>query len=236
MRQPICARAHGRAGGDDRRILAKAGSARLARHRLSGSIRRQRAWAGRSRRLDGGDGAAGHARPIPVYGAARRRGDRRSRYAGAAPRMAAADRRRREKGGFGLDRASAALGRRRHSTGGARDAGRLYPLRQQAFCRRRASRRHPGGRRAHPRRQHDGGRGQLVPRPPGHLRRDRRHDADNRRDPQIVRGPARQCRAAGRGLARRRTSRLGAAVAGRGAGDRGALLPRCAAERSRCST
>ena len=236
MRQPLCASADGRAGGGHRRILEKTRRPGLARDRLSGGRRRQWARARRSRRVDGGNGAADHARPVLVDGFARRCGDRRGRRLGAAPGMAAADRRRRRQGSARLDRACAALGRCRRHPAGARDGWRLHPLRHQALRRGRASRRYSRRRRAHPRRQHDGGRRQPVPGAAGHARPDRRLDADDRRDPKVVRGPARQRRAAGFGAARRETRGLGAAVAGRRRGRPWRSAPRCAAARSRCST
>ena len=94
--------------------------------------------------------------------------DCRGRGAGAAPRMAAADRCRRGESGARLDRTDVALGRRRDRDAGAGNERRLRPLRQQAVCRRRASRGRLSGRRAHPRRQHDGGRRQSVPDAEGH--------------------------------------------------------------------
>ena len=152
-----------RPGGGHRRIMEKTRRARLAWDRLPGGSRRQRARARRSRRVDGRDGASGHARPIPVDRVARRCDDRRGRRLGAAPGMAAADRRRRRQGSTRLDRAWAALGRCRRHPAGTRDGWRLHPVRYQALRRGRASRRYPGRCRADPRRQHDGGRRQSVP-------------------------------------------------------------------------
>jgi alkylation response protein AidB-like acyl-CoA dehydrogenase len=57
-------------------------------------------------------------------------------------------------------------------------------------------------RRTYPRRQHVGGRRQPVPGAEGHSRADGHPVADDRRDPQTVRGQARQCRIAGRRIAR----------------------------------
>ena len=85
----------------------------------------------------------------------------------------------------------------------AREAGDgLHSIRQQTLCRRRPSRRHPDRRGAHPRRQHDGGRRQSVSGSEGYSGSLRHLDADDRRDPKIVRSAARQCHLAGLGLAR----------------------------------
>ena len=224
-------------GGGDRRILATARRARLARDRLSRGRWRQRAWARRSRRVDGGDGAAGHAGPVSVDGVARRRRRsprpaRRRSAANGCRGSPPARPRRRSPGPSPTLRWDAAGDR----AAGARNERRLHPLRQQAVCRRRASRRHPGGRRAHPRRQHDGGRRQPVPGAEGHPGPHRRADADDRRDPQIVRGAARQRRVAGVGAARREARGLGAVVAGHRRARPWRCAPRCAAARSRCST
>ena len=103
------------------------------------------------------------------------------------PRIAAGE----KKAALAWTEPAAALGRGRHRPPGARDRGRLYPLRHQALCRRRASGRYSRRRRAHPRRQHNGGRGQPVPDAEGHRRAHHHIAADDRRDPQTVRGPAR---------------------------------------------
>src|SRR5215472_15139016 len=135
--------------------------------------------------------------------------------------MAAADRGRRHESGARLDRAQSALGCRRHCIAGARGGRRVYAFGHQAICRRRAFGRHSRRRRGHTGRQHNGGRGQPLPGAEGFLR-DRDHNtADNRRDPQIMRDPARYRRTAREHAAGRTTSRVGAAVAPNRPRDRG---------------
>ena len=108
-------------------------------------------------------------------------------------RMAAAHRRGRGQGDARLDRAQRALGRRRDHRDGARGGRRVHAVRHQDVRARRASRRCARRRGAHPRRQHDGGRRQPVPRAEGHARARRQAAAVDRRDPQDLRGAARQC-------------------------------------------
>ena len=94
LHDQVRARDDGDRGRRHAGILAPARRERLARHHLPRGGRRQRARPHRSGRADGGDRPRRDARPLSGDGAARRRGDRRGRLAGATPRVAAAHRRR----------------------------------------------------------------------------------------------------------------------------------------------
>ena len=74
----------------------------------------------------------------------------------------------------------------------------------------------------------------LFPGAEGYRWPHRHRIADNRRDPQIMRGQVRQRRVAGIGIACRETRGLGAIVARYCTGRRWHWRPRCAAAPSRC--
>ena len=165
--------------------------------------------------------------PGPYLGdrAARRRGDRaRPGRRRSGRNTCRASPRATLRATLAATEPNAALGRRRRSRWRrARQRGGFTLVRHQAVCPRRASCRHSRRGGAHPRRHHARRWGQPVPRAQDTAGARGRTAAVDRRDPQALRGAARQCRGAGDGAARRIARRL----AGAGAGVRQALRWRC---------